>query len=198
MLKQFVHYVQTQFGTTIKTLGSDNAKELALTVLQQTCILYQFSCPYRPYQNSVVERKHQHLVNVARSLMYQASIPIQYWGLCVSTAAFLINRTPSKNLKHLTPYELQYKEPPIYATLRTFSCLSYVTTLPSTRTKFTRIATPCIFMGYSMGYKGYRVFDPAKNKFLITKDIIFHETVFSFKSLPQTDNYTPLADVVIP
>lgn len=53
--------MKTQFGASIKKLRTDNAPELALTsFLQEQGTLHQFSCPYRPQQHSVVERKHQH------------------------------------------------------------------------------------------------------------------------------------------
>ncbi|MCH83592.1 LTR retrotransposon like protein, partial [Trifolium medium] len=177
---------KTQFHTTIKALRSDNAKELALTdFLKERGILHQFACPYRPQQNSVVERKHQHLLNVARAIRFQAAIPLKYWGYCIATAAHLINRTPSANLDNLTPYELLYKEQPDFSRLKTFGCLCYVATIPSLRTKFCPRVVPCIFMGYPTGYKGYRVFDPALGKFSTSRDVLFHEDVFPFKSISQ-------------
>jgi hypothetical protein len=117
--------------------------------------------------------------------MFQSAIPLKYWGYCIATAAHLINRTPSANLDNLTPYELLYKEQPDFSRLKTFCCLCYVATIPSLRTKFCPRAVPCIFMGYPTGYKGYRVFDPALGKFPTSRDVLFHEDVFSFKSISQ-------------
>ncbi|RDX95169.1 hypothetical protein CR513_22344, partial [Mucuna pruriens] len=67
------------FDTSIKVMRFDNAKELALIeLLQDIGSQHQCSCPYRPEQNSMVERKPQHLLSVDRSLMFQAKVPIKF------------------------------------------------------------------------------------------------------------------------
>nr|ABW74573.1 putative pol polyprotein [Boechera divaricarpa] len=103
----FIQKVENQYGVKVKALRSDNAPELRFTKFyQEKGITSYLSCPETPEQNSVVERKHQHLFNVARALMFQSQILLIYWGDCIFTAVFLINRTPTQLLGNKTPYEI--------------------------------------------------------------------------------------------
>lgn len=184
IIPQFLSYVKTQFHCVFKCFRSDNAFELVFTDLFATHgILHEFTCIETPEQNAIAERKHQHLLNVARALLFQANVPIRFWSECILTATYLINRTPTPNLKNKTPYELLFRHTPQYDHLRVFGCLVFASTLTSHRTKFSPRARTCVFMGYPQGIKGYKLYDINSHTFFISRNVVFHETIFPFHKL---------------
>lgn len=123
-LEAFQNYVQAQFHKHIKVIRSDNALEfddMACKHFFNTHgIIHQKYCVRRPQQNARVERKHRHILEVARALRFQSAVPLQFWGECVMTSVHIINRLPSSVLKNKTPYECLYEEMPTYEHFKFF------------------------------------------------------------------------------
>lgn len=99
------------------------------------------------------------------------------------TTAHLINRTTMPLLSHHTPYSILHGKDDDYSLIRTFGCLTYASTLAARRTKFDPRATPCFFMGYTVGVKGYKLYDIQKKQFFISRDVLFFEHLFPFASI---------------
>lgn len=82
LFPEFYAIIQNQFQTSIKEVQSDNAPDLFFTDFFKTKGIFSYhSYIDRPQQNSVVEMKHQHLLNVAKALLFQSNVPISYWGI---------------------------------------------------------------------------------------------------------------------
>ena len=182
--------VQTQFQTKVRTIRSDNGSEFLCLKNQfsKLGIVHETSCVGTPQQNGRVERKHRHILNVARALRFEASLPIDFWGECILTAAYLINRTPTSLLNGLTPYERIHNKAPTYDHLRIFGTLCYVHNQGTRGDKFAPRSNKCVFLGYPYGKKGWRVFDLDKQQFLISRDVVFCESEFPYKKQVITED----------
>jgi hypothetical protein len=147
-------------------------------------ILHQTTCPHSPQQNGVAERKNRHILEVTRSLLIGGSVPSFLWGEAISSAVYLINRTPSSVLNFRRPLDVLSDHcilPPIVHLIpRIFGCVVYVHLHPHQRTKLEKRAVKCMFVGYGSAQKGYRAYHPPSKKFYISMDVTFYENNFYY------------------
>ncbi|GJX83989.1 ribonuclease H-like domain-containing protein [Tanacetum coccineum] len=73
----------------------------------------------------IVERKHRHLLNVARGLMFRSEIPLNMLSECILIVVYLINRLPSSILFGASPYLIAYGKEPNLSHIKCFGCLCY-------------------------------------------------------------------------
>ena len=182
IMRNFFAMTKRQFQKDVKIVRSDNGTEFAglHNYFSENGILHQTSCVGTPQQNGRVERKHRHILNVARALRFQANLPIKFWGECVLTAGYLINRTPSKLLGGKTPYEILFGRPSSYNYIRTFGCLCYARNLNREKDKFASRSQRCLFVGYPFGKKGWKVYDLDTGKYFVSRDVVFSESEFPY------------------
>ena len=181
LIRNFCAMTERQFGKPVKLFRTDNGTEFMClsSYFLEHGILHETSCVDTPQQNRRVERKHRHILNVARACLFHSHMPVKFWGENILTATHLINCTPSSVLKGKTPYEILYGKRPSYGMLRTFGCLCYVHTRSRDKVKFGPRSKKCVFVGYPYGKKAWRIFDLETEKFLQVvmfgfKKIFFH------------------------
>ena len=131
-----------------------------------------------------MERKHQHILSMTRALKFQSNVSLYLWGECVLTAVHIINRLLSPILNSKSPFEKLYGKIPSYEHLKVFGCLCFTSTLVHNRSKFDHRFVPCVFLGYPFGVEGYKLPNLFTKMIFISRDVIFHETVFPFVSDP--------------
>ena len=156
LLHQFRTLVLNQFNKPLRCVRSDNGTEFTSLrpFFREFGITFETSCVGTPQQNGRVERKHRHILNIARSIRFQGNLPITFWGECILTTEYLINRTPTPVLHYKSPYEILFGKPPSYKHLKTFGCLCYASQIPRSTDKFASRGRKCIFVGYPTGQKG--------------------------------------------
>lgn len=70
-VKYLITMLENQNDTKIKTIRTDNEPELLIPHFYASKgIIHQTSCLETPGQNGRVERKHQHILNVGRALLF--------------------------------------------------------------------------------------------------------------------------------
>ena len=87
-------------------------------------------------QNGVSERKICTIVERARTMLLEASLPERFWADAVAMAVNILNRSPRKALTGKTPFEAWFGHRPNLAHLRCFGCDAYlhiVTTIVVTK-----------------------------------------------------------------
>lgn len=174
MVKEFINAVKTKFNRTPATFRSDNGKEFVnrelLNYFKSQGIEHQTTVPYTPQQNGVAERKNRTLVEMGRCMLLDAGLALQFWGEAISTAAYLINRLPSRSVD-TTPYEKWYGRKPDTSHLRIFGSKVYRLVPHELRKKWDDCAVIGILVGYSTTTKGYRILDPKTNKVTVSRSV---------------------------
>lgn len=100
--------MEKQSGLSIKILRSDKGGELLNHDFSKYCdehgIGREFTAPYTPQQNGVVERKNITVMEMARSLLKSKDLPNLFWAEAIVTSVYLINISPTSALAGMTPY----------------------------------------------------------------------------------------------
>ena len=91
----------------IKFLRSDRGGEYLnyefVLHLKQCGIVSQLTPPGTPQHDGVSERCNHTLLGMMRSMMSLTDLPLAFWGYALETAAFTLNRAPSKSVETM-PY----------------------------------------------------------------------------------------------
>jgi transposase InsO family protein len=94
----------------IKKIRSDNGTEFKNSqiegFLKEEGIKQEFSSPYTPQQNSVVERKNRTLMDMARTMLEEYKTSNRFWAEAINTACYSINRLYLHRILKKTSYEL--------------------------------------------------------------------------------------------
>jgi len=178
--QEFKIMVEKEFGQSIKTLISDNGGEFKSNDFMNFCkyhgIKRQFTTPYTPQQNGVAERKNRTIVEMARSMLQGSKLGNQFWEDVVHTSIYLLNRSPTKVVRNVTPEELWSGRKPRIGHLKIFGSTCYMHIPKEKRRKLDNKSKRCIFVGYSDYAKAYRLYDEETNDIIISRDVKFDET----------------------
>ena len=103
---------------------------------------------------------------------------MSYWSYVISTATHLINKLPTPNLGHKSPWETLYHKLPDLTYIKTFGYQCFPLCTPYTTHKLHPKTTPCIFLGYPLNSKGYYCLDPITLRLYVSRHVLFNENTF--------------------
>jgi histone deacetylase 1/2 len=133
-LISFVAFARTQFSLPVIAMQADNGTEFLNSTITSffntNGMRLRLSCPYTSAQNGKAERAIRTVNDVARTLLFQSSMPPSYWAEVVAAATYLVNVRPSQSINLAIPYHRLYNTYPDYSRLRVFGCLCLTWALP--------------------------------------------------------------------
>ena len=134
---------------------------------------------WNPQRNGIVERKHQHLLNVTRSLLFQSNLPSIFWSYALIHFVVLINCIPTPFLGNKTPYEVLYETLYDITSLRVFGCLCFTSTIAANEKKLDpRVVTSSFFWDLSQTQKDMSLLTLRLEPFLSLEMSFFMKIVF--------------------
>jgi hypothetical protein len=98
-----------------------------------------------------------------------------FWAKSINTIVYLKNRSPTRCLDNVTPFEALYGSKPAVHNLKVFGCKSFSHIPNENRKKLDAKSIKCIFIGYCSEFKEYKLFDHATHKVFSSRDVFFHE-----------------------
>src|SRR3954464_3130209 len=113
-------------------------------------------------------------------MMSLTDLQLSFWGYALETAAFTLNRAPSKSVE-TTPYELWFGAKPKLSFLKVWGCEAYVKKLMPD--KLEPKEEKCVFIGYPKETIGYTFYHRTEGKMFVAKNGSFLEKEFLSKEV---------------
>lgn len=178
--KKFRAVAELESGKRLNALRTDCGGEFNSEAFVVFCtehgIKHNTTTSYTLQQNRVVEQRNQTVVEMARYLLKRMSVPSKFWGEVVRIVVFILNRSPTKSLQGKTPFEAWFGRKLGVKHLRTFGCIAYAKAIGLRVSKLTDRVVAGVILGYELGTKGYRIYDPVNDKLMIARDVMFDES----------------------
>jgi hypothetical protein len=160
--KEFEAWLNTQHDKKIKIFQSDRGGEFTSkefsTYIASRGTLQQFTVHDTPEENGVAERLNRTLLEHARAMLLAAQLPRNLWPETIHHAVWLKNRTSTRALNGMTPYEKMFKTKPNLSDLPDWGARVFV--MKQNAGKLERKATEGRWVGYSGQSKGHRIYAP--------------------------------------
>nr|GEZ45098.1 retrovirus-related Pol polyprotein from transposon TNT 1-94 [Tanacetum cinerariifolium] len=159
----FIKKTQVNPQLQVQRVRTDNGTEFKNKTLaklfDEAGIYQQFSAARTPQQSGVVERKNRTLVEVARTMLTFANLPLFLWAEAIVTACFIQNHLIIHKHFDRTPYELMNKRKPNIKFFRVFGYRCYLLNDYEDIGKLKEKRDIGVFVGYSKASAAFRIYN---------------------------------------
>ena len=190
VFKSFKVEVENQLNKRIKNVISDRGGEYYgkyngsgeqrpgpfAKFLEEFDIVPQYTMLGSPSMNGVAERRNKTLKDMVRSMISHSNLPISLWGEALKTAAYILNKVPTKAIAK-TPYELWTGKKPSLKHLHIWGCLAEARPNRPHEKKLDSRTVSCYFIGYSERSRGYKFYNPTTKSIFETGNARFFKDV---------------------
>jgi hypothetical protein len=141
----------------------------------------QHIVPYTPQQNGVAKRKNCTLKELANCMIQSKGLSLKYWVEDINCENYIVNHTPTKDLKNITLEESWTKIKPDVSHFRVFGSIAWAHIPDEKRKALKPKSEKCIFVGYSKDFKGYKLLQSHCNEIILRRDVKFDENFLAYE-----------------
>nr|GEV50655.1 hypothetical protein [Tanacetum cinerariifolium] len=176
ILKELASPKQTAFVQRVRTDNGTKFKNKNLAkFFDEVGITQQFYAARTPQQNGVVERRNRTFVEVARTMLTFANLPLFLWAEAITTACFTQNRLLIHKRFDKTPYDLINKRKPNIKFFHVFGYWCYFLNDCDDVGKLKAKGDIRVFVGYSKESAAFRVYNKCTRKIHESVNVNFDE-----------------------
>jgi Integrase core domain len=184
--KAFAAWAENQHGVCVKRFCSDRGSEYTghkfKRFLQEQGTEQRLMMHDTPQHNGVAEALNRRLFEWVCAILHHLKLPKSLWGEAVLFAVWLKNRTSTRMLGNITPFEKLYGSKPNLAGVPKWGQRIWV--YNEQGSKLDACAVECCWVGYNWdSTHTYRVYWPNKHRVSIERNIKFVLTMVTIHSL---------------
>ena len=176
--KQYEAWVETHMGVKIKVLSSDRGGEYQgedfVAYLKSKGTHQKLNVHDTHHQTGVAERRNRTIAERIRALLHASGLPKNLWGEAARHVVWLLNRTTTKAVEGMTPFEAAFGRKPDLKGVREWGENVYVRVEKGT--KLGGRVREGKWLGIDEESKGARIYWPDTKSVTVERNIYFDNT----------------------
>eukprot|EP00253_Pinus_taeda_P005926 PITA_05926 len=140
---------------------------------------------------------------MSNCMLQYKGLSLSFWAEAINCENYILNRTPTKVLKNITPEEAWSSIKPDVGHFHVFGSEAWAHIPDEKHKSLEPKSEKCMFVGYYEDVKGYRLLQPKYKKVIIRRDVKFAENISAYEpssvdvpplSIPSTFENIPSSD----